>query len=769
MKFMKYLAALALLPALAFAQVKVSQLPAANPPTGLEQLPCVQAGATKACTLTQLHDFIHTNFLDLCRQSGIDASGTADSGAAVATAFATVAGAGKVVFINCPIKITIVSDPTKPIFVHDNTNVVFGPNGKFIVDNAYLAAFMMMGTQNSTWVDARFQYVGSLPVANNGATLGGAFNDGPMKTYMSTFLGNTFSGSGSALYTSPTNACAVLRITGSAKHITFIRPKFFVPDGVLPSSFIPVAVEIAPNWLPNTAVANNGQAVTSATAIVPSDVNFIDPVLDGIYMGFLGGGNVNIVNPLFLRYGDLQDSSGGNLGGVGTWFAPPHAVYLQMGDPSMNAAARIVNGNDQGVYVGPANRRSAGSGWALSLKIDISNGGLVDGWISKRPDGCVDFINNYNNPVGGVMRNVVCIGNSQTTDGAGGFWQIFRFPSVTPNCYYNINIENLTIIDQAVAPSNFPFALSTSTCNNNVSITGLKIFLNDWPAAQTGWAAPSFAGNGWKLQEELYFNQFNSLQGSRGSLGLQGSAACQNCNIDVTVVGWMLRPVTFSTAILIGATTLPPLAVAWPFDTGTYTVTFPSGESRSTSFTKTSTAVGAVTALTSAEPAAGSVATGSVAANWAGNKQRLLVNYTGGSVNTHAHVLDLTNAYEITADNGIAVETWTQSWNGSPAGTTAAGQALGISYPSNFAIDRSIVYGYTAPVGPTTMSLGWTGNTAALRTAIPLTGTPYSPLTAAVTLPTNPTSVVLYPVGANFAGTSGVMVSVRGVTLAAAQ
>lgn len=742
------------------------------------------SGPPADCTITTINTMIGntgggggtglSNQVDGCSFPGIDSTGATDSGAGLVGAFAAVAGTNKELVINCPIKIVIGTNAAAPIFIHDSTNVTMGPSGRFIVDNTLIAAFVCSSCQNITWKDVKFTYVGQLPINNAVAPyvgVVGAFNDGPMKSYMSTFLGNTFSGSGSELFTSPTNACAILRIVGAANHLNFYNTRFRAALGANAANFIPVAVEIAPNWTPGQLVTNNNQAQTTANVSFPQDVNFINPIIDGAYMGFLGGGNINIVNPLFLRYSDLQDSAGNNMGGVNTWFAPPHAIYLQQGDVSFGNHVHITQGYDAGQWVGPVNRRTAASGWAVSLKTDVANGGVVDGWTSLRPDGCVDFLNNQSSPQGGVFRNIVCIGNSATSDGAGSAWPIFRMPSAA--CYQNINIENLTIIDLNPSPPLFPVNASTNACNNNISVTGLKIFLNDWPATNTGWPATSLGGNGWNWQEELYFNQYSATQSSRGVIGVQGSSTCTNCNLDVKVTGWMLRPVAFSAAITVGMTTLPPLASSWGFTTGTYTVTFPTTqEVRSVLLTNGSTTVGPVTAMTSAEAATGAVASGQVALAWANYKQRLLVNYAGGSVGTHAHVLDTTNAYEIVADTGVETDVWTQSWNGSPVGTTAAGQATTISFPNVFAIDRNSAYVWSGlAAGPTSFNVGWVGNNTALRSGVGVTtGTnPSGPIGTAVILPNNPTQVVLYPVGANFGSGGNTMISARGSVMLGAQ
>jgi hypothetical protein len=93
----------------------------------------------------------------------------------------------------------------------------------------------------------------------------------------------------------------------TVQFFSFLRPMvgqnelaLDVPDGATADHFLPVAVELAPNWLPNTLTGNSTLTGVNASVMsMPTDVNFIDPLLDGYSMGFLGAFPGTILSPIF--------------------------------------------------------------------------------------------------------------------------------------------------------------------------------------------------------------------------------------------------------------------------------------------------------------------------------------------------------------------------------------------------------------------------------------------------------------------------------------
>jgi hypothetical protein len=96
--------------------------------------------------------------------------------------------------------------------------------------------------------------------------------------------------------------------------------------------------------------------------------------------------------------------------------------------------------------VGPTLRRTTASGFLNSAKMDLSNGGILDGWTSLRPEGGVLIVGSQNNPLNGTVRNVLSIFDSSvsTTNSASGSTGGLSFPN---NCYNEVTAENARLID----------------------------------------------------------------------------------------------------------------------------------------------------------------------------------------------------------------------------------------------------------------------------------------------------------------------------------
>lgn len=744
------------------------------------------------CTVTQINQMIGysggssggglSNQVDLCTYAGVDATGATDSRAAVVAALASVAGTNKELEVNCPVKITIGYDQTKPIFIRSGTNLRFGAAGVFIVDNNTIPAFVFDCMSYATWVSPRFEWIGSMPL-NNGvapfAGVAGSFNDTQLKANMATYCGNTFSGGGSALWSGPNNLYETLLITGTASHLNFIDAKFFVPDTANASQFMPGLVAINAQFKPNTLVTSatpNGGAAVGSSAQLATDINFIRPVADGFYMGFVGIGVLNIDGARFYRYSDLQDASyltntvGANQGGVGYWTSPPHAIYLTNGDPSLNARLKITDTIDYGIYVGGTQRRSTTSGSILSLKVQLDQGNVIDGYISYRPDGLLDVLK----PVisapgepGGVLRNVYGRFDSSTATTNGGVVWGVRWPESTP--VRNVTVQNLTLVDVAVAPATWPMGGSPQSTNQDVSLTGIKVYLNDWPVALTGPPSATWGGTNVNYEAEYHFANFNAPKQYVGVVQTSGSTYCFNCNFEVKVFGWRQPTAIFSAPLAVGATSAV-LASSWLYESGTYSVTFSDQEVRYVSFTNGSTAMGSFAALTGAATTAATIGN-MLTVDFNAYKVRMLVNYNAGSFYSRAHVYDVSNGYDVVSDNSIETESWTQFYTGTPTG---ASQNTNIQFPNTMAIDRVAVTVPTAlsnANGLTSFNMGWSSNNSALKANVGITaGTnPGGPITAPIALPTNPTQVFLYPVGGNFGTTGKVIVGIRGVLVQSGQ
>jgi hypothetical protein len=405
----------------------------------------------------------HAGPLNLCLQPGVDPTGVADSRDAVQSA------SGQPLYLNCPVFVHVGYDPTKPVFIHSGTTVTCGPLGKFLVDNNTIAEFVMQNAKGVSFTGCQFQYVGALAINNAVAPyygVAGRFNDTQMKADL-VAQGYSFSNGGSSYWAGPTNAAAMFVIRGSTT-ATFTNNWFGVVPGTNASKFIPVVFSIDPQWKCCT-VTTNGNPATATTANAPV-VTYDANVFDGTYMGWTGtGGSNTITNHRSYRYSDLQAADGSNAGGCSNpgsgacWLAPPHHVYLQGGDPSLNAANTLAVISDFGPYVGGVIRRPAGSGTLLSLKLELTHGSSVTGYFTARPDGCEDVIANWAGAANGSINGFVCIYDSTVATADGKPIWGMRFPSANP--YVGVTFSNYIISDTAASPVHFP--VSNMYGNNN--------------------------------------------------------------------------------------------------------------------------------------------------------------------------------------------------------------------------------------------------------------------------------------------------------------
>jgi hypothetical protein len=714
-----------------------------------------------------------TGIYDECTSSGIDKTGVNDSTVALNRDIQAYAGTSIAIFINCPIKHTVGINPAAPIFVHSNTNFIFGPAGVISTDNNLIPSFVFLNTAHVHFYNANFLYTGGLALNNSVAPylgVNGAFNDTQEKAELVS-QGYSFTNGGSNLYNGPTNGAALIRIQGASHDISFFNSRFYVPDTANATQFIGVVVGLDPEWKCCAVNTNGGAASTwtSANTNAPYDVNFVDSTFDGFLMGFTGtGASVNIINQKFLRYSDLQDASyltngtggcqggGCNTGAGLYWLAPPHAAYLQAGDASLKANRQIHGYRDYGPYVGGSVRRTAsGSGTILSLKLDYVQGTDVTDVEIYRPDGCFDVINNFPGPNqrNGGIKDAVCYYDSSTkTTDNSNVWAM-RFPS--NGQYTFLAFDNITIYDTAATPTSFPIIGNGFSTNSDISFRNLRVYQNDWFNWNPGFR---MGGTNINVQAEYHYAQTSGNGAYFSPVFEQGTDGCDSCNFDITLFGWRQVPVTFTTSPAAGATSVV-LSSSWQLASGTATLFLSDGETRTVAVTNGSTAVGSFAALSGA--VSNSATAGNLLAdNFSGYKPGILLTQgsaftaspsTSPSQNSRAHILDVSNGYEATDDNGTLAETWSQLWVGNVSG---ASTTTSISCPSTMSLDRRSVRVLAAITGATSFNVGWTGALTGLYSGIGIsTGTnPVTPANQSTLLPNNPTTLVLTPVGGNFTG-----------------
>jgi hypothetical protein len=432
--------------------------------------------------------------------------GVKDDALGAAAAFAAAKNGAFTLLVDCPVFIHIGMDILRPIFVESGTTVQFAKEGLFITDNVLVPAFVLANSTSIRFLDWRVKYVGRMPVDpqtggyyKNGAFVASgahappasAFHDLVLTPWLSANRGVRFdqsNGHVTAPWPGPTNTSAIFYLSGGTTDVHFRGLKLFVEPSAGGHEFIPICFSSYLGF-------NNNQTVTAKTPItsnflsVPHNINFSDIELDGYYFGWQGKfQNSRFEHVRAHRYGDLQDSSGANVGGVGKWFAPPHLFYLNY-EPKQagleNRNIYISDVIDYGERVGVARDRGGAdtrSGYANSLKI----GGIdssVDNYKSYRPDGLVDVLTSDNLRISNI---------DATYDSSflNNVYPAIRFPA---DGYKRVTLENVTIVDKAVDPKMVPILGSNDESSTQITFKNVNVTLNNW--SQTRELACHFAGS----------------------------------------------------------------------------------------------------------------------------------------------------------------------------------------------------------------------------------------------------------------------------------
>lgn len=431
-----------------------------------------------------------------------ECGGTVDSAQGVANAFAEAGNGAFTLLVDCPVFIHIGNVATRPIFVDSGTKVVFTGKGRFIVDNAGIPAFVIANSSNITFKNWDVLYTGELPLTST-QVYSARFNDTKLKYWLRSRRRVTYQ-RWNPFWAGPTPLTAIFLIKGSTANLIVDGMRLHVPGDAPASKFIPQAFAFVPGEK-DGAVVTADPPMTAEIMAVPRQIRFTNIDIDGAYMGWQG----NLQDATFShirshRYSDLQDASGGNIGGEKHYFSPPHLFYLNYEpgkDPALfNKNITLTDVIDYGIRAGAGPRDTGSSptlGNALSLKIG-GNNVLVNGYQSYRPDGFLDLLASN----GITIRNVKAAYDSA--------WLHYLYPAIrfpgpfgaNAPAYSNVTLENVEITDLAPSTHMLPAGPSLLEANSGFRFENMKFVLNRWsgPSLETlAQSSGNYSGSGHRI------------------------------------------------------------------------------------------------------------------------------------------------------------------------------------------------------------------------------------------------------------------------------
>jgi hypothetical protein len=270
-----------------------------------------------------------------------------------------------------------------------------------------------------------------------------------------------------------------------------------------------------------------------------------------------------------------------------------------------------------------------------------------------------------------------------------------------------------------------PFGSSSAAYNNKCVFRNITQMFNDW---NTGvYPSVEFTGNNIQVETNIVMQTHSDTSTYKGFLFVQTPATNTNSSFDITVSGWRLWPLTFSTTVPAAwAGTGLALAANWPYPSGTYYVNLSDNETRWVNFTNNATTLTWTSSYN--QPAT----TGGVLPATGHTAQGVLMNASNipawrsrfgftGAVGTNSNGVitnyrDTTNNYYLTADVNSADEVFSYSMVFTPA-SGATSFVTTIPLPSGFTVLTCTAYvsGTLGVTGsPTALSIGYPGQQIAL-------------------------------------------------------
>lgn len=510
-----------------------------------------------------------------------------DSYTGIKAAFAAIAlarrtsGISYTLVWDCSVLCSVNTDYTRPLFIEPYTFVDFEGAGQVITDNVGIPTFVFAYCQGCIWNGLNVSYRGAGAPIDHQALIpsgarsynnnSGAFNTTTLTNYMKaggtcpdnrvaiTFTGQT------AIWPGDSLMYATIMFTGDTHNNKFTGSRFTVPPGTTANLMNPWLISGTLNWLAGTSVTSSTTANIASTSAIPYCNEFNDTIMDGFLMGVQGTGmNFIFNNTKMIRYSDLQNVDGSQIGGLNAvnsaypstnpWFPPPHGFYIPDPDASFYAANPLYTNRsikqtyDYGVPVGfqMGRRTTNGSGTCCSFKGPLANDMVIDDYTSLRPDGFADVITYVTNNKYGTMKNVYASFDSslpviteQQGYGKNPIWGL-RFPAQLPYVY--AVMTNITIRDKAATSFAFPVGSFTNTNNANCSLTGFKVYVNDWSG--TDYCGFGVAGTNMEVDCAIFFNSYSATTTARGCIN-QGAGILQQSTLYYRMYGFRSPIITF--------------------------------------------------------------------------------------------------------------------------------------------------------------------------------------------------------------------------------
>lgn len=418
--------------------------------------------------------------------------GVTDDSKGLAKAFAAARNGAFTLDIDCPLYFHVGMDIARPIFIDNGTSVNFKGSGLIIVDNVFIPSFVIANSSNINLSNWKVKYTGGISVDER---TGGYYNDGVwipvsldqqsppaaffainLTSWLSSNRNIKFAQGVRTVWTGLLDPAAVFYLKGNAFNINITNMKLFVDEKTSADRFIPIAFSLNPGEN-NDQIFNAPAPLSKPYIATPHDIIFDNISLDGYYFGWHGSGqNITIKETNAFRYSDLQDSRGGNIGGLNLWFPPPHLFYFNTQpnwDHSLDNDNFIIDTTiDNGVRLGAARDKGGNSpisGHAVSLKMQ-GNNSLISNYTSNRPDGFMDVLSsNFL-----TVRNVIASYDSSFINYT---LSALRF---TQNGNHNIKFENISLTDNALFTYIHPINGKDDESNTNISFINAKINLKNW-------------------------------------------------------------------------------------------------------------------------------------------------------------------------------------------------------------------------------------------------------------------------------------------------